>query len=190
MMGTRITSVTSPAFDALFAGFKHTAYRLETLQAYDVSYEIGSYRAFLAGQPMPRDSAKNAWVDMLSEAARAGKVVQRVHLVNEPLTDYLRYEMEWSYAPNVDFGEDVRILPSRRVPSMDIPRLAALKDYWLFDSSDLWVMEYDDEGRFLYIEQVSDSPTIVFRAYLRDAALHYAIPYADYMRSRELLRAS
>jgi len=33
--------------------------------------------------------------------------------------------------------------------------LPGLKDYWLFDSSDLWVMEYADDGAFLYIEQVT-----------------------------------
>lgn len=189
-MGRRITDVTSPEFDALFASFKHTAYRLETLQQYDVSYEIGSYRAFLAGQPMPRDAAKNAWVDMLSEATMAGKTVQRVHLVNEPLTDYLRYEMEWSYAPNADFGEDIRILPSSAAPSHDLARLGILSDYWLFDSSDLWVMEYDHDGAFVHIEQLGDPGWIVECAYWRDAALHYAIPYHDYMRRRELLAAS
>jgi hypothetical protein len=189
-MGTRITSVTSPAFDELFASFKHTAYRLETLQRYDVSYEIEPYRAFLAGQPRPHDSSKSAWTAMLKASAAAGKVVQRVHLVNEPLTDYLRYELEWSYPPNVEAGEDIRILPAGDVSGVRRATLAALGDYWLFDSSDLWVMEYDDEGRFRSIEQASGPSDIVLHARWRDAALHHAIPYADYMRDRELLAAS
>jgi len=189
-MGRRITDVMSPEFDALFAGFKHTAYRLETLQTYDVSYEIEPYRAFLAGQPRPRDESKNAWTAMLRDAADSGKIVQRVHLANEPLTDYLRYEFEWSYPPNVEAGEDIRILPAGDIPAGMINGLAAQGDYWLFDSSDLWVMQYDRDGRFVYIQQVSEPNTIVMRAYLRDAALHYATPYRDYMRSRELLAAS
>jgi len=32
--------------------------------------------------------------------------------VVEPLTDYLRYELGWSYPPNVKAGEDIRILPA------------------------------------------------------------------------------
>jgi hypothetical protein len=189
-MGRRITDVTSPEFDALFASFKHTAYRLETLQVYDVSYEIEPYRAFLAGRARPRDEAKSAWVAMLEYAAAAGKTVQRVHLVNEPLTDYLRYELEWSYPPNVKAGEDIRILPASETPVPSLGTLGTLDDYWLFDSSDLWVMRYDREGRFEYIRQVSDPGAIVSHAYWRDAALHWAIPYADYMRRRELLAAS
>jgi Family of unknown function (DUF6879) len=189
-MGTRITSVTSPAFDELFRSFKHTAYRLETLQAYDVSYEIEPYRAFLAGRPRPQDASKNAWTAMLAASAAAGKIVQRVHLLHEPLTDYLRYELEWSYPPNIEAGEDIRILPASQVPAGDLSRLGVIGDYWLFDSSDLWVMSYNPDGAFRYIEQVSDPGRIVARAYWRDAALHYAIPYADYMRRRELLAAS
>ena len=189
-VGRRITDVTSPEFDALFASFKHTAYRLETLQAYDVSYEIEPYRAFLAGQPRPRDESKNAWTAMLRDARDSGKIVQRVHLVNEPLTDYLRYELQWSYPPNVEAGEDTRILPASTPPAREVVSLGILDDYWLFDSSDLWVMQYDHEGRFEYIRQVSDPGVIVSHAYLRDAALHYAIPYTEYMRRRELLAAS
>ncbi len=57
-MGRRIDDVTSAEFDALFTGFEHTAYRLETLQTYDVSYEAEPYRAFMAGHPRPRDSGE------------------------------------------------------------------------------------------------------------------------------------
>jgi len=67
-MGRRITDVTSAEFDALFTGFEHTAYRLEALQAYDVSYEEEPYRAFLAGHPQPHDPAKNQWVSMVGDA--------------------------------------------------------------------------------------------------------------------------
>jgi hypothetical protein len=189
-MGRRITDVTSAEFDALFTGFRHTAFRLETLQAYDVSYEIEPYNAFLAGQPRPQDSAKNAWTAMLAEASTSGKVVQRVHLVNEPLTDYLRYEMEWSYPPNIEAGEDIRILPVDITPADEVAALSVLEDYWLFDSRDLWAMRYDRDGKFIYIEQVSDPSQVVMRAYWRDAALHRAVPYADYVRRAEMSAAS
>jgi len=43
-----------------------------------------------------------------------GKVFQRVHVVCEPLTDYLRYELGWSYPPNVEAGEEARCCPEVR----------------------------------------------------------------------------
>jgi hypothetical protein len=174
-MGKRITDVASDEFNALFTSFGHTAYRLETLQRYDVSYEEQTYAAFLAGSPVPPDTAKNAWTAMIAEASAAGKSFRRVHVVSEPLTDYLRYELGWSYGPNVAAGEDIRILPGQP-GALGLPD----HDYWLFDSRDLWVMEYDADGRFLHSEQVNDPPAIVEHNYWRDKALGLSTPYADY----------
>ncbi len=114
-------------------------------------------------------------------------------MVREPLTDYLRYELGRSYPPNVEAGEDIRILvarPGQWPMSTRGEILPGLKDYWLFDSSDLWVMEYADDGTFLYIEQVTEPAMIVTAARRRDAALHQAIQYRDYMRRAQLLAAS
>jgi hypothetical protein len=185
-MGRRITDLTSAEFDAIFTSFEHTAYRLETFQAYDVSYEVEPYEAFMAGHPRPSDSSKDQWVGMIEAAVEAGKVFRRVHVVTEPLTDYLRYELGWSYPPNVEVGEDIRILPTQAGHWPALPR----HDYWLFDSSDLWVMDYADDGTFRWIEQVDDPNTIVRHAFWRDAALHLAVPYRDYMQRAELLAAS
>jgi len=51
----------------------------------------------------------------------------------------------WSYLLNVEAGEDIRI-PVVKAGSWPMSArgeiLPGLKDYWLFDSSDLWVMLY------------------------------------------------
>ena len=38
--------------------------------------------------------------------------MQRVHVVTEPLSDYIRFELT-GYAPNVEAGEDVRVISVR-----------------------------------------------------------------------------
>ncbi len=68
--------------------------------------------------------------------------------------------------------------------------LPELKDYWLLDSSDLRVMQYADDGAFPSTGQVTEPAMIVTAAHRRDAALHQAIPYRDYMRRAELLAPS
>lgn len=176
-MSERITDLGSARLARLFSDFEHTAYRLETLQHYDVGYELEPYAAFLAGKPRPDDPSKGEWTAMIRQSVAAGKVLQRVHAVAEPLTDYLRYELEWSYEPNVAAGEDIRILLMSPGGLSGLPP----RDYWLFDSRDLWIMEYDSEGRFLHAEQDTDASTVVRHTYWRDAALHHAIPYPDYM---------
>lgn len=174
-MGKRFTDLDAEEFGRLFTSFEHTAYRLETLQQYDVSYEKESFAAFLAGHPAPLGSSKDEWVGVITDAVQAGKTMRRVHVVTEPLTDYLRYEMV-SYGPNWEAGEDIRILPVTGWP--ELPR----RDYWLFDSRDLWAMEYTDGGQFLHAEHVDDAAEIVRCNYWRDKALSLAMPYSDYLR--------
>jgi hypothetical protein len=189
-MGRRITDLDSAEFAALFTSFRHTAYRLETLQQYGVGYEDESFRTFLADEAPETDQARDKWTSMVRAAVANGKTFQRIHLVSEPLSDYLRYELEWWYRPNTEAGDDVRILPEYMVPAGELPTLAALGDYWLFDSRDLWVMRYHSDGRFQYAEQITDPAAIVIRSYWRDAALHYALPYTDYVRRAALRSAS
>ena len=181
-MGRRITDLNSPEFAALFTGFEHTAYRLERLPWYGVGYEDASFRAWRAGTPMRHDPERDAWTGMVTAAVTAGKVFQRVHLVGD-LTEYLRYEFEYWYAANAAAGDDVRIWPE---PPGGWPEGLPPWDYWLFDSRDLWVMRYDETCRFMAAEQVDDLAVTVLGSYWRDAALHRAIPYADYMRQGTL----
>jgi hypothetical protein len=164
-------------FAARFTTFRYTAYRLETLQSYDVPQEEDSLAAFLAGDPVRFGPSKDGWTATIANAVAAGKSMRRVHVVEEPLSDYLRYEM-LSYRPNVEAGEDVRILPVRPGDRPDLPH----HDYWLFDSVDLWLMEYDRDGRFEGARPVKDAARIVVHNYWRDAALHAAVPYAEYVR--------
>lgn len=180
-MGRRIETLGED-FTRLFREFKHTAFRLETLQAYAVDYEVEPIRQFLAGAAMPDDPSKNEWCALIRDAVAAGKTMGRVHVVVEPLTDYLRYELGWSYPPNVAAGEDIRILPVQ--PGAWPPDLPEGYDYWLFDSHDLWVMAYGDGGEFLYAEHVDDPTEIVRHNQIRDAAMHAAMGFHAYTQRR------
>jgi hypothetical protein len=186
-MGDRITDLDSAEFARLFTSFEHTAYRLERLQQYGVSYEDKSFRAFLADAPLTADHARDEWTAMVRRTVTAGKTLQRVHVVTEPLTDYMRYELEWWYGPNVKAGEDIRILPA---PLPEGGLLLPDHDYWLFDSHHLWVMAYTPDGQFLHAERIDDPAQVVTHAYWRDAALHNAVPYTDYVRRMNLSAAS
>jgi hypothetical protein len=175
-------------FDNLFSAFRHTAFRLETLDRYDVSYEEEPFRRFLAGEPKPHDDAKQAWVRTIADALAAGKRMERVHVVSEPPTDYLRFELAWGYPENVEAGEDIRILP---VSLGSWPAGVPDQDFWLFDSKRVAVMHYDDRGRFRGAELVEGSDIVTQYCAWRDAAWHDAVPYKQYVADhRPALQAS
>ena len=171
----------------LLNGFEHTAYRLELLPAYDEDSEKAALASFTAGREPEIYPGRLGWLERLRAARDAGKVMQRVHVVAEPLSDYLRFEIGWAYGQSRDAGEDIRILPADLAP----PVVTGAVDYWLFDSRTLVRMEYDDRGRLRRLYRAIDPGEIVAACYARDAAVHYAVPYGAYVaRQPQLLRAS
>lgn len=162
-----------------FANFRYSLFRLEALQRYGGSGEDEALAAFLVGELIPLSTALQKWTEMLRQRVSSGCVVQRVHVVTSPLTDYMRFELA-SYAPNVEAGEDVRIIP---VPSSDSwPTDVPRDDFWLIDSSELWSQRYDQDGTWLGVERITDTRQIVKACHARDAALHHSLLWSDYLR--------
>lgn len=91
------------------AGFRYSLFRLETLQVYRGSSEDEAFAAYRAGRSIPVTPELREWCARVHRRVSDGCAVQRVHVVTEPATEYIDFEVA-SYAPNVDAGEDVRII--------------------------------------------------------------------------------
>lgn len=164
----------------LFATFDSYAWRLETLQNYAGSGEDERMARFNRGEPYQPTQAKQRWLDIITGAHARGASIGRVHVVAEPLTDYMRFELSWGYAPNVDAGEDIRIIP---VPETTVlpPELERRQDFWLFDDR-LYLMHYAHDGTWLDVEHVDDERQVAAALTARRLALDMAMPYQQYMR--------
>jgi uncharacterized protein DUF6879 len=165
-----------PEFIGLFRTFQYSVFRLETLQSYAASGEDEQIEAFLTGRPEPASQEKQSWVELIRAGVAAGKTIQRVHVVCEPLSPYLAFELTWAYAPNVAAGEDIRIIPVRGSWPADVPRYGY--DFWLFDSSRLYQNHYTEDGTWLGAELLANPSAVVDACYARDAALHSGVPLA------------
>jgi hypothetical protein len=97
-----------------------------------------------------------------------------VHVVRGPLSDYLRYSIEWGYLPNTGAGAQVRILD---LAEHSQPDGLIMDDYWVFDDGAVLLMIYDDEGRFIGAEPAEDDGR--YREALQ-AAWQAAEPVSDY----------
>ncbi|MEU8822652.1 DUF6879 family protein [Streptomyces sp. NPDC048636] len=97
-------------FGRLFETFERTAFRLETLDVYDVEEEWEEISRFLAGVDMGPEWTDNPWVRSMTEK---GKSVSRVHVLRSPLTDYPRYELS-AYPGNIK-ADDLRFCAWRPV---------------------------------------------------------------------------
>lgn len=170
----------APEFVGKFHQFRYSAFRLETLQSYGNSEEDADFDAFVTGRPKPRNPGHEQWQAMVRANVHAGRTVQRVHVVTEPLSQYMKLELTWGYGANAAAGEDIRIIAVREGEAWptDVPEDT---DYWLFDSAELYHPHYDSAGTWLGTEIVTDPTRIVTACHWRDAALHHATPWQEYV---------
>jgi hypothetical protein len=169
-----MTLLTGGDFFALFTTFEHTAYRLEVRERYGIAYEDEPVRQFLAGESVDRTYMRD-WLTLIAEQRRAGKRIERVRVVHRPHSDYTRFGL-WLCQFNTEAGEDIRYL--NRDQAAGLPG----HDYWIFDSSRLYVLHFDASDDLLGAELVADPATVVRHNYWRDAAWHYAVPHAEYVK--------
>lgn len=164
---------------AAFRTFRYSVFRLETLQVYAGSGEDQGIVAFHRGDlAPPPDPAEDEWSAQLRVNRAAGRIQQRVHVVIEPISPYLAYELTWEYGPHVAAGEDVRIIPVIDNWPSDVPRA----DFTLFDSRILFRLHYASDGTWLGAERVEDDPGAVSDAcFARDAALCQATSWREFM---------
>ena len=179
-----MTRAAPPGVEAMLLDFDraaHSVFRLETLQVYRGSGEEEAITAFQAGRPVLEDDEEHRWyARMLADAAARGCRNSRVHLVIEPLTDYLRFELLGAYPFNVAHGEHVGILP---IPHQEWPAELPQQDFWLFDSARLYDLHYGDDGTWLGAELTTDPARVLDACRWREIALHRAIPWQQYVHS-------
>ena len=147
--------------------FEQSAFRLETLPEYNVPQETDMLAQFKDGEEvrMPDD---HPWLERVRQHTEAGRVMRRVRVVSDPLTDYLRFELSM-YHQTVAAGEDIRVCSSAEISEFG--------DWWLFDDQVVIILNYDETGHFLGTKQATDVVTYCRR---RDQALEHSIPFADY----------
>ena len=164
--------LTGEDFVDLFRTFDDTAFRLEVRESY---YEKEQLEQFLAGGPVDI-SYMNQWLPLMRELTGQGKRVERVRVVSHPFSDYTRYGL-WLSGENNAAGEDIRYL--NRLDAAGLPN----HDYWLFDSSRLYLVLFDHDDQLLGAEQVTDPATIVQHARWRDAAWHRALRRDEFIKA-------
>lgn len=171
-----MTVLSTAEFGELFSACTRAAFRLETLPVYNPESGAETLRRYLAGEPCPKEQEPSAWMRLVADAVARGKRFYRVHVVHSPLTDHLRYEMDWGYRYNAWAGEEIHILDTAERPR---PQGLPAEDFWLFDEETVVRMHYRDDGEFSWAELHEEGDAERYRGY-RDAAMAHAVPFADY----------
>lgn len=156
--------------DAYTARFSSEAFRHEVLPAYAVPSDGGDVVRYLAGEPGP--TAGQEWRDWIRGQVQRGAAVRALRVLHGPPGNYLRFELEWGYLPNVAAGMEARVLDLTERPA---PTNYVDEEFWLLDGERVAVMCYDDAGRFPHADTVEGPAAQRYRA-ARDAAWSAAEP--------------
>ncbi|WP_109505303.1 DUF6879 family protein [Nocardioides speluncae] len=168
-------------FDSYFDKFSSDVFRLETLQAYAVAEEDERLAAFRTGAPRPLRSVRNTpWLARIAVTTAQGKRWQRAHVVEHPLSVYVRYELV-GYVESQAAGETIGLA----VRDDDAALADLAGDFWLFDGDQpaafALLMHYDSVGTFQGFEHTTE-PAVLDRCRAhRSLALRHAMTLNAYL---------
>lgn len=165
--------------------FTRSAFRLETLQTYEVASDGSDYKRYLDGEPTWTPERKQPWLDHLTAERAAGLRRSRVRVVTHPITPYTRYECEWGYVPNVAAGETVRIYDMGRTGTWTGSTFdAALNDWWLVTDhhGDMHAvrMDYGPDGQFQGAQEVIGKRRVQTLVGIRDEMWADSEPFTSW----------
>lgn len=126
----------------------------------------------------PLDPAFTAeWYSLMGDVTGSGTSVQRVRVVTEPHTDYIRFALATTPG-SLAVGDDIRWLPRNRAP-VALPD----DDWWLFDERLVAWTVFERDGTALPGWVASTDPLIAGHyAELRDQLWSKAVRHDDYTR--------
>jgi hypothetical protein len=169
----------------VLSGWTQSLFRLEAKQQYLIPGEEEKFNAWREGRQVPRSTPdNNDWYREIRDSVRAGRTWQRVHVVDQPLTDYLRYELEM-YTGSAELGYQTLIADRSQHPE-----LAELtEDFYLLDGDTdgafAVLMRYDDDGHFLDMWRTNDEPVLSEARRQRDLALRCAVSLRQFLSEQE-----
>ena len=131
-----------------FNSFKKNAFRVETLQRYNVDEEQEAFQYFQKNKKLPEWFWED-WCDIIKKAKTRWATMQRVHLIQFPISQYLSFELE-EYKNNIKAWEEIFYIPFEKC-SVKIE-----SDFWIFDDNTVMKMNYDKNGAFLNFEETKD----------------------------------
>lgn len=144
------------ALDNGFDTFSKSAYRLEVLPQYSIydTNEFFEYEKFIKGESI-EGFANQEWLECITQWKNDGKVIERIRVIPQVLTDYFKYEFLWCYPRNIEHGENIRFVSYENFVSICGGNL--LNDFWAFDKEKVVLLLYNDKFEYENCLQLSEA---------------------------------
>jgi hypothetical protein len=135
-------------FDKFWDEMESEWFKIEVLQDYSAEDDSPSLRSWIGGDRaesirLLRAEADPEWINQCQAKLKQGVKLVRVHLVEEPFTPYLQWELEhYKYVNVPRCGERVHLVNKSELIGLEIPP----GDIIIFDKIRAVVNDYDARG--------------------------------------------
>lgn len=174
------------SYNERWSHLKREFFKLETLQRYADEFSPG-FSEYALGRITDEElvvqlreamtSGPDPWYDRVQQE---GLKYNRVHIVDLPLSAYLRYELK-SYDISRELGEHIFLITTQEAQKVGSSLLAT--DFIMFDDEAVFVQHYDEaSGDWQYTELVEDPAVVARYGAVRAALLEKALPMEDFLR--------
>ncbi|HEX3784332.1 MAG TPA: hypothetical protein VHX38_32135 [Pseudonocardiaceae bacterium] len=142
-------------FDEIFAAVRSSSWRWECQGHYAV--DEAELREWQTGLVHEEDDSDRAWYAYIHDLGERGIPFERVRMLTEPLTNYLRWMLATTHH-NITAGEDIRWIGQHVAAELGMPDY----DFYLFDDDRVLILHFDDR-KTLVGQELVDDPVIVER---------------------------
>ncbi|WP_371653283.1 MULTISPECIES: DUF6879 family protein [unclassified Streptomyces] len=157
---------------------RHSAAHLEMRDSYTPDDpEFARWRAGhrYHGDPTKLPDWWETWRSLVELTTARGVMMRRARIVSEPVTDYIRYEHDLTFA-NVAAGELVRWLPRRRAADIALPAT----DLWMFDGTSVLFTYFSGAGEVVDREWSTEPAVVELVTSSFEMVWERATPHEDY----------
>lgn len=165
-------------FDKYWDEMKKEWFKIEVLQDYSGEDDGPSLQQWLKGDKqssieLMKAEANPEWVESCRQKIKGGVKLIRVHIVDEPPTPYVEWELEhYKYVNIAQCGEQVLLVRKSDVDNLQIP----MGDIMIFDDQKAVVNEYDSSGRMTSQTFYDENDDISTCLTLKEQLLNVAKP--------------
>jgi hypothetical protein len=164
-------------FGRLFSSAQTTMFKAEVMQDYSAVDDTPSLHAWIAGNKgesirlMQEDTS---YSDYRDHCLKSPTTITRVHVVSEPYTPYLEWEINVIYKQSLipSGAETILLAPLSRLTNTQLPA----GDFWIFDDETVLQWEYENSvGGTIGCKIWEDGDDIAHFLTLREKLLSVAV---------------
>lgn len=156
-------------------------FRLEGIPEYNVPEDLVLFEKWKQ-RNFEFDADSRKWLQNLKSTKERGVKIQRVRIVPLPLSDYIKYEIDfWKHSAKN--GEAILFLESKDYENIIKSMAFEPKDFWMFDDEVLIIFHYDKTGDFVKEEQIPNKDVIKKHIELKKKLLNHAIPMNEFLKT-------